>query len=53
LRKTDKVCSTYEEDLGSKSCKEDGGFEKYECLREGGFLNWTKLAQDVHDDNRW
>jgi len=35
-----KACNTYDEDLGSKSCK------TYECLREGGFLNWTKLAKE-------
>ena len=52
LCKMGKVCSTHEEDLGSKTCKEGGGLETYECLGEGGCLNWTKLAQEVQDDFR-
>jgi hypothetical protein len=47
-----KVCSTNEEHIDSKTYKEDGGWNTYACLREGGFLNWTKLAHEVHDDDR-
>jgi hypothetical protein len=47
-----KACSTYDEVLGSKTCKEDGGLKTNKYLREGEFLNWTKLAQEVHDDEQ-
>jgi len=47
-----KAHNTYQEDLGSRTRKEDGGLKTYEFLGQGGCLNWTKLAQEGHDDLR-
>ena len=52
LCKLGEACNACDEDLGSKTRKEYGGLKTCACLGEGGFLNWTKLAHEVHDDVR-